>query len=99
MTAAHLRGGWQFREANRLVVDFDTHAVIAQVHGTTADGVLLASAHRLQKALDVLTSAAGAIVQEVRDRNVVTPAQVRDLEAALIVAAGASYLATEPTEH
>lgn len=89
---------WQFIERRRLVVT-DSGDVLAAVLGSTADGVMLASARRLFDALEDLETRTGRVVDALRSAGPVDPCLLDDLAKARLAAAQALILATEPTAH
>lgn len=89
---------WQFIERRRLVVT-DSGDVLAAVLGSTADGVMLASARRLFDALGDLEARTGLVLDALRAADPVDPRLLDDLAGARLAAAQALILATEPTAH
>jgi hypothetical protein len=89
---------WQFIERRRLVVT-DSGDVLAAVLGSTADGVMLASARRLFDALEDLEARTGLVLAALRSADPVDPRLLDNLAEARLAAAQALILATEPTAH
>ena len=89
---------WQFIERRRLVVT-DSGDVLAAVLGSTADGVMLASARRLFDALEDLEARTGLVLDGLRPADPVDPRLLDNLAEARLAAAQALILATEPTAH
>jgi hypothetical protein len=89
---------WQFIEGRRLVVT-DGGDVLAAVLGSTADGVMLASAKRLFDALEELEARTGRVLDGLRASEPMDPRLLDDLSQARLAAAQALILATEPTAH
>lgn len=89
---------WQFIEGRRVVIT-EGGAVLAAVLGSTADGVMLASARRLFDALEELETRAGLLLDGLRAGEPMDPRLLDDLGQARLAAAQALILATEPTAH
>lgn len=73
--------------------------VLATVHASAADGVLMASAERLFASLSALELAAGAVIDAVENGGEPTGDLLPNLVSARLEAARALLLAAEPTEH